>query len=303
MLLFNPNTAIRVIVISVSVGVLVSVVAASIAIGILGTKYFLSSQLIVRADIYVALDRLVASYELDELYSRRQTLHDIIDGLNKQFSQAFPKTFFKLVITEFSGKPILITDLRREKRQYDQPSIVTVNGTVYFVANYTGNDILSALKNYSQMITLVTVDGQPSTKLATFSMLYSRCTDTYPDSRPEGVVSKLLSIDATDPTATTSTSTLSTLTNTTTTSTTNTTSKPTTSTTTIPTINITTILTTNTTTTSMLNTTTIPTTNVIPTSPTINTTTIPTTNIIPTIPTTSIIPTSPTTNVIPTSST
>ncbi|CAF1021128.1 unnamed protein product [Adineta steineri] len=335
MLLFNPNTAIRVIVISVSVGVLVSVVAASIAIAILGTKYFLSSQLIVRAEIYVALDRLVASYELDELYSRRQTLHDIIDGLNKQFSQAFPETFFKLVITAFSGKPILITDLKRKKRQYDQPSIVTVNGTVYFVANYTGNDILNALKNYSQMITLVTVDGQPSTKLATFSILYSRCTDTYPDSRPEGVVSKLLSIDATDPTTTTatSTSTLSTLTNTTATSTTNTTSKPTTNTTTIPTINITTILTTNTATTSTINTTTIittnttipPTTNTTTTStinsttiPTINTTAIPAINItispttntatIPTIntttiPTTNIIPSSPITNIIPTSST
>ncbi|CAF1021205.1 unnamed protein product [Adineta steineri] len=307
MLLFNPNTAIRVIVISVLVGVLVSVVAASIAIGIIATKYFRSSQLIVRADIYVALDRLVASYERDVLYSRRQTLHDIIGGLNTTFSQAFPGTFFKLVITAFSGKPILITDLSKKKRQYDHPSIVTVNGTVYFVANYTGNDILNALKNYSQMITLVTVDGKPSTKLATFSTLYSTSTDTYagPDSRSKVDVEKLLSIDVTDPTTTTSTSTLSTLTNTTTTYTTSTTTTSTTSTTSKPTINTTTILTTNTATTSTINSTTIPTINTtaipainITISPTTNTTTSPTTNTatIPTINTTTI----STTNIIPT---
>ncbi|CAF1021166.1 unnamed protein product [Adineta steineri] len=209
MLLFNPNTAIRVIVISVSVAVLVSVVAGSIAIGIIARRVWFSTQLIVRADIYVALDRLVASNELDELYSRRQTLHDMIDGLNTTFSQAFPKTFFKLVVTAFSGKPILITDTE-EKPQDDNPSIVTVNATIYFDANYTGNDILSALKNYSQMITLVTVDGQPSTKLATFSMLYSRCTDTYPDPRTKHVVDELLSIDVTDPTIDTTSATDST---------------------------------------------------------------------------------------------
>ncbi|CAF0889494.1 unnamed protein product [Adineta steineri] len=201
MLLFNPNTVIRITVISVSVAALVSVVAASIPIVIITIRTWISTQLVVRADIYVALDRPVASYELDVLYSPRQTLHDMIDGLNTTFSQAFPGIFFKLVITAFSGKPILLTDTG-EKPQDDHPSIVTVNGTVYFFTDYTGNDILSALKNYSQMITLVTVDGKPSTKLATFSMLYSRCTDTYLDLRTKHVVEKLLSIDVTDPTTT-----------------------------------------------------------------------------------------------------
>ncbi|CAF1021226.1 unnamed protein product [Adineta steineri] len=201
MLLFNPNIVIRVTIISVTVGVLIGVVAASIAIAVILPKTFPTTQVIVRADMYVALYRPVASYEQDVLYSRRQTLHDIIDGLNKEFSQAFLKTFINFVVTAFSGKPILLTDTG-EKPQDENPSIVTVNATIYFDANYTGNDILSALKNYSQLITLLTWDGQPSTKLATFSMLYSRCTDTYSDSRRKDVVEELLSIDVTDPTTT-----------------------------------------------------------------------------------------------------
>ncbi|CAF0875789.1 unnamed protein product [Adineta steineri] len=215
MLQCNSDTVIRLIIVPVLVGFLFYVVAAIIVSVIYTTPCcFCSSRLIVRADIYVALDRLVATYELDELYSRRQTLHDIIDGLNKQFSQAFPQTFFKLVVTAFSGKPILITDLRRKKQQYDRPSIITVNGTIYFVANYTKNDILNALKNCSETITFVTVDGQPSTKLATFSTLYSTCTDTYLDSRSQNVVKELRSIDVIDPSITTYGSTLSTSTDT-----------------------------------------------------------------------------------------
>jgi len=180
----DPAVAIRISVITITVATLITVVAAGIAVGVIVGRQsasFVQTQVVLRSDISVAINRLITTSELQELYNPSLTLNDFINGLNAQLKLYFPQTSIEVIISSFSGEPILVSSLsqRRKKQLGNRPSIITVNGSAYFTQNYTSSQLLTAFSNYTQTIVLVDIFGAPSAALGTFSSKYSVFTDTY----------------------------------------------------------------------------------------------------------------------------
>ncbi len=131
--------------------------------------------------MHVAIERLITNYERQEFYDKRATLRDLIDSISATFKQHFPNTLVKVVITGFIQQPVLISDIEnRTNRSEGRPSLVIVNGTVYFLKNYIKDEIQAAMENYTQTIILITDDGKPSPGLGIISLQYSIFTGTYP---------------------------------------------------------------------------------------------------------------------------
>jgi hypothetical protein len=81
---------------------------------------------VFKADISVALDRLIASYELDRFYNARDTLQDLIN---------------------------------QKKRLNDRRALIIFNDSMYFRHPEKKEAIRFALQNYAQIITLITQNG------------------------------------------------------------------------------------------------------------------------------------------------
>jgi hypothetical protein len=197
---FKAFLAVRITLIVLSVITVAGIIASVITIGVVMSRVMNKTsvtRMVVQADISVAIERLIASYELQQFYDKPATLQDTIKNLNAQLKEYFPNTFVKVVISSFSGQPILISDIgnKRKKRLDGRTSLVVFNGTIYFLQNHTKADISTALKNYTQMITLITETGTPNTALATILFRYSVFTDTYPTNLTEDTVKDISSIN------------------------------------------------------------------------------------------------------------
>ena len=187
----------RIATIVLTVGVFISVVAAAIAVGIVAGRASQKKVVVVRADISVALDRLIASFELEQYFNTPETLQDLINSLNEKIKAEFPSTYVKVIISAFSRRPILISELsaRQLTDTTGRPSLVIVNGSVFFVQDYLKEQIQSALKDYVRTITLVNINGGPSPALAPISLRYSVFTDTYATNLTVDQVNQLVSLD------------------------------------------------------------------------------------------------------------
>ncbi|CAF0743008.1 unnamed protein product [Adineta ricciae] len=191
---FNPLIGVRITTIGLVVGVICSVTVAAIAIPII-LKNAEDPQKVAKATLRVALDRLIFYYELDRFYDKQATLHDLVQSLNEHFRQSnLSASFVNFIILKFTHRPFLIDPFENETIQ-DRPSIVAVEGVIYFTQNHTGVEILAAVDDYSRYVTLITRDGKPSRRLGTFSRLYSFATDTTGDELPEFRAKKLTSIE------------------------------------------------------------------------------------------------------------
>jgi hypothetical protein len=206
----DPNVFIRISVTGITVATLIGVVAAGIAVGVIvgrqsGSNPFVQTQVVLRSDFSVAINRLITTSELQELYNPSSTLNDSTIGLNAQLNASFPNTSIKAVPSGFSGEPILDSSLssRRKKQLSNRPSIITVNGSAYFTQNYTSNQLLTAFSNYTQTIVLVDIFGAPSAALGTFSSKYSVFTDTYLTNLTIAQVNSLQSVNYASTTAAT----------------------------------------------------------------------------------------------------
>ena len=194
MVYYDPSIGIRAVTIGLVVGVICAVIAAAIAIPIV-IKNIKDPQVVVKATLRVALNRHIVSYELDQFYDKQATLRDLIQSLNDHYRQSnLSATFLNLIISKFTERPFLI-DSSGNKRSQDRPSIVAVEGFIYFTQNHTGAEILAVAHNYSRYITLITRDGHASSALATFSELYSFATNTTSDQLTEFKAKELRSID------------------------------------------------------------------------------------------------------------
>jgi hypothetical protein len=200
----DPAVAIRIAVTTITVATLVGVVAAGIAVGVIVGRQsgFLQGKIVLRSDFSVAINRLITTFELQEFYDATQTLSDLEESINAQITLYFPQTSIKVVISSFSGQPILVSSLssRRKKQLGNRPSIVTANGTVYFTQNYTSNQLLTAFYNYTQTIVLLNIKGGSSAALGTFSSKYSVFTNTYTTVLTVDEVDALNSISTTNDT-------------------------------------------------------------------------------------------------------
>jgi len=179
----DPNVAIRIGSTTLAVVTLIGVVGAGIAFGVIvgRSASFAQEEIIFRSDISAAINRLITSSEYQELYNPTSTLNDFTNGLNSQLKLSFPQTSIKIVLSAFSGEPILVSSLsqRRKKQLSNRASIITVNGSAYFTHNYASNQLLTAFSTYTQTIVLVDIPGNPSPALGTLSSKYSVFTDTY----------------------------------------------------------------------------------------------------------------------------
>ncbi|CAF0870011.1 unnamed protein product [Adineta ricciae] len=194
MVSFNPLIAVRLTTIGFVVGAICAVTAAAVVIAITIPKTQ-DTHPIPRATLRVALDRLIFYYELDRFYDKQATLHDLIQSLNDHFRQSNLSTsFVNFVILKFTHRPFLIDPFENETIQ-DRPSIVAVEGVIYFTQNHTGVEILAAVDDYSRYVTLITRDGKRSNRLGTFSRLYSFATDTTNGEVTEYKAKKLMSIE------------------------------------------------------------------------------------------------------------
>ena len=186
----RPALGVRFLIFSIAVGTAIGVVAAGITIGVIvgrqqqGKSPFVETTInVVRCDVSIAINRLIAPDELKALYDSSFTLDDLTTSLNERFKFFFQKKAIRIVVSAFSGEPILVSSLRNERRQRRinaRPSIIVVNGSAYLTHNYTGAEIRTAFQSYSRIITLMNFLGLPSPALGTFSSRYSEFTDTYP---------------------------------------------------------------------------------------------------------------------------
>ncbi|CAF0743041.1 unnamed protein product [Adineta ricciae] len=194
MVSFNPLIGVRVATIGLVVGVICAVTVAAIAIPII-LKNTEDPQKVAKATLRVALDRPIVNYELDQFYDKQATLRDLVQSLNEHFRQSnLSASFVNFIILKFTHRPFLIDPFENETIQ-DRPSIVAVEGVIYFTQNHTGVEILAAVDDYSRYVTLITRDGKPSSRLGTFSRLYSFAANTTGDQLPEFRAKKLTSID------------------------------------------------------------------------------------------------------------
>jgi len=196
----DPNVFIRISVTGITVATLIGVVAAGIAVGVIVGRQsgsFVQTQVVLRSDFSVAINRLITTSELQELYNPSSTLNDSTIGLNAQLNASFPNTSIKAVPSGFSGEPILDSSLssRRKKQLSNRPSIITVNGSAYFTQNYNSSQLLTAFSNYTQTIVLVDIFGAPSAALGTFSTKYSVFTNTYATNLTIAQVNSLQSVN------------------------------------------------------------------------------------------------------------
>ena len=197
----NPSVIIRIGSAILAAGTLVGIVAAGIAIGLIvsrqsGNTPFSRTSTVVRSDISIALDRLVATNEYSFFYDAPATLRDLIDSSNEQLKFSFPQTAVKFVVSSFSERPTPISSIsNRARRQLgERPSLVIVNGSAYFTQNYTGAEIAAAFRSFTRTITLVNLLGDPSSAVGTLSSKYSSFSDTRPVNLTINQTASLVSI-------------------------------------------------------------------------------------------------------------
>jgi hypothetical protein len=196
----DAAVAIRISSTTLAVVTLFSAVGAGIAFGVIvGRAASLAQEeIVLRSDISVAINRLITSSEFQELYNPTSTLNDFTNGLNTQLKLSFPQTSLKVVISSFSGEPVLVSSLsqRRKKQLGNRASIVTVNGSAYFTHYYASSQLLTGFSTYTQAIVLVDIPGKPSAALGTLSSKYSVFTDTYRTNLTTDQVDALQSINS-----------------------------------------------------------------------------------------------------------
>jgi hypothetical protein len=112
-------------VITVAVGV--SVVAASIAMGlvVINILYnnetccgaFINERVIRQSTSSLVFNRVIQGFETSYYYNATETLYSLVQGLNDNLRENFPDTFVKVVVSGFSSTPVLNPTRRRRRRR------------------------------------------------------------------------------------------------------------------------------------------------------------------------------------------
>ncbi|UJR32260.1 hypothetical protein I4U23_019725 [Adineta vaga] len=134
---------------------------------------------VVQADISVAMLRMIIGNEYNQFFN-----------------------FVKVIISSFTERPRLIDHIDNETNSIEgQPSLVIVNGSIYFMMNHTKEQIRQAMEEYTQNIVLLTRDGLPSSGNGVISQASSAFTGTFPCKYTVGGVKNLNSLDLSDDSA------------------------------------------------------------------------------------------------------
>ena len=211
---FNSSLTVRISTLLLGLIIISAVIAAGIAVAVITDRVQVTSVVIVvtEANITMAIERQIRLNETAEYYDPAQTLDDLDRSLNEKMQQNFSGSSIKSIITAFVDQPVLIIEKRSSFR--DDPSqalknrswIVLYNATVYFNRSYTSSQMRLAMEDYQVQITVLTLNGAPSSAMGRISMKYCIFRDTSPTTLTAEAVKLLTSISLTRRRTTTTTS-------------------------------------------------------------------------------------------------
>jgi hypothetical protein len=130
----TPLLFLRVFLNVATVAAGVGVVAAGVSVGVVVAKLVMNpppdspginSNPLVQTIIILessssslAFNRLIQAYEYDGYYNATATLLNLVEELNNYLEQAFPNTFFKAVVSNFSTQPEVNPSSRQKRLDY-----------------------------------------------------------------------------------------------------------------------------------------------------------------------------------------
>lgn len=181
------------------------VIGAAIAIGVIvGKESDAFRKKVFTNHMSIGLSRPITRNELDQFYDKYETLTDLDRSVNKAMEENFSDSHVKTIIVFLVDKPIVVSpQSSRRKAQQERPSIVVLNATSFFKTNVSGSQVRRAMMNYSEWITLVTIDGKPSSWPSPILLNQSIFTDATPANLTEEEARKQASVSYNRSTTTT----------------------------------------------------------------------------------------------------